>query len=104
MAGLGIGVPELLVLLVLVLIVFGTRRTSGMARAIGRGMGEFQRVKERVGIDPFQNLSGSIHKAASSAIERATGPLLGEVERSVKGVIDVTGVPKGPSEAVKPPA
>jgi sec-independent protein translocase protein TatA len=38
----GIGVPELLILLVVVLLVFGARRLPEMGRSLGRGMREFK--------------------------------------------------------------
>ncbi len=38
----GIGVPELLILLVVVLLVFGARRLPEMGRSLGKGMREFK--------------------------------------------------------------
>lgn len=40
----GIGGPELLLVLLVVLVVFGPRRIPEIARGIGRGMREFQRL------------------------------------------------------------
>ena len=37
-----IGVPELLILLVVVLLVFGPKRLPEMGRSLGRGMREFK--------------------------------------------------------------
>jgi sec-independent protein translocase protein TatA len=38
----GIGVPELLILLVVILLVFGPKRLPEMGRSLGRGMREFK--------------------------------------------------------------
>jgi sec-independent protein translocase protein TatA len=39
---LGIGVPELLILLVVILLVFGPKRLPEMGRSLGKGMREFK--------------------------------------------------------------
>ncbi len=44
----GIGTPELILILVLTLIVLGPSRLPDLARAIGRGMGEFRRAMREV--------------------------------------------------------
>jgi sec-independent protein translocase protein TatA len=38
----GIGVPEILVLLLIALLVFGPKRLPEMGRSLGRGMREFK--------------------------------------------------------------
>lgn len=40
----GIGMPELLVILVVALVVLGPRRLPEMARALGKGLAEFRKV------------------------------------------------------------
>jgi len=40
----GIGVPELLVILVVALIVLGPQRLPEVARALGKGLGELRRA------------------------------------------------------------
>jgi sec-independent protein translocase protein TatA len=40
----GIGMPELLVILVVALIVLGPKRLPEIARSLGRGMAEFRRA------------------------------------------------------------
>ena len=40
----GIGLPELLVILVVALIVLGPKRIPEVARSIGRGLAEFRRA------------------------------------------------------------
>ena len=40
----GIGMPELLVILVVALLVLGPKRLPEMARSLGRGLAEFRRA------------------------------------------------------------
>ena len=40
----GIGMPELLIILVVALLVLGPKRLPEMARSLGRGMAEFRRA------------------------------------------------------------
>jgi sec-independent protein translocase protein TatA len=40
----GIGVPELMVILVLALLVLGPKRLPEIARSLGKGMAEFRRA------------------------------------------------------------
>lgn len=42
----GIGMPELLVVLVIVLIIFGAGKISEIGGALGKGISEFRRTSE----------------------------------------------------------
>ncbi len=53
----GIGMPELLVILVVALLVLGPKRLPEVARSLGRGMAEFRRA------------SSELRSTLSSAIE-----------------------------------
>lgn len=44
----GIGFPELLLILAIALIVIGPKRLPDVARALGRGLGEFKRATEEM--------------------------------------------------------
>ncbi len=54
----GIGMPELLVILVVALLVLGPKRLPEMARSLGRGMAEFRRASNEF----TRTLSGSIEE------------------------------------------
>ena len=41
-----IGVPELLVILLVALIIFGPKRLPDLGRALGKGLGEFRRATD----------------------------------------------------------
>jgi TatA/E family protein of Tat protein translocase len=51
----GIGMPELIVIMVIALIVIGPKKLPDLARALGKGMAEFrkatQEIKESLNID-----------------------------------------------------
>jgi Tat protein translocase TatB subunit len=44
----GIGMPELLVILVVALLVLGPKKLPDVARALGRGMAEFRRASSEL--------------------------------------------------------
>ena len=39
---LGIGIPELIIILVILLVIFGPKRLPGLGRSLGTGMREFK--------------------------------------------------------------
>ncbi len=39
----GIGLPELLIILIVVLIVFGPKKLPDLAKSLGKGMAEFKK-------------------------------------------------------------
>ncbi|MCP4668954.1 MAG: twin-arginine translocase TatA/TatE family subunit, partial [Deltaproteobacteria bacterium] len=51
----GIGMPELIIILVIALIVIGPSKLPDLARALGKGMSEFkkatQEIKESLDVD-----------------------------------------------------
>jgi len=64
----GIGMPEMMIIMVLALIVFGPQKLPDLARSLGRGLAEFRSaadgIKESLRVDP---LAASQASAASSA-------------------------------------
>jgi TatA/E family protein of Tat protein translocase len=44
----GIGMPEVIVILLVVLVVFGPKKLPELARSIGRGMAEFKRATQDI--------------------------------------------------------
>lgn len=65
-AGIGpLGTPELVIIAVLVLILFGAKKLPTFARSLGRSMGEFRKAK-----DEFEaELHRSVEEAEKPAIK-----------------------------------
>lgn len=55
----GIGMPELLVILVVALIIIGPKKLPDIAKALGKGLSEFRRatndVKETLNVDEIKD-------------------------------------------------
>jgi sec-independent protein translocase protein TatA len=85
----GIGPPELLIVLVIVLVIFGPKRLPGLGRSLGSGMREFKDSitgKTRDDEDDDDDTRGSdsaeTRRQANAALGRAedeTTPVDGEV-------------------------
>ena len=65
----GIGVPELLVILVVALIVLGPKRLPDVAKALGKGLAEFRRATSDL-TDELRGAQSMIEREAREA-ERA---------------------------------
>lgn len=66
----GIGMPELLVILVVALIVLGPKRLPEIARSLGKGMAEFRRASSE-----FQRtISASLEEPPPAAPLRQPAP------------------------------
>ncbi|MCP4003002.1 MAG: twin-arginine translocase TatA/TatE family subunit [bacterium] len=66
----GIGMPELLMILVVALLVLGPKRLPEIARSLGRGMSEFRRASNEL----RSTLSEPLEKPADSRPEPAPAP------------------------------
>ena len=55
----GIGMPEILVILVVALIIIGPKKLPDIAKALGKGLSEFRRatddVKETLNVDEIKD-------------------------------------------------
>ncbi|MBN2284703.1 MAG: twin-arginine translocase subunit TatB [Deltaproteobacteria bacterium] len=55
----GIGMPELIVILVIALIIIGPKRLPDLAKSLGKGFAEFRKatedVKESLHVDEIKN-------------------------------------------------
>lgn len=76
----GIGMPELLVILVVALVVLGPKRLPEVARSIGKAVGEFRRQSTEI-VEDFQTQMrledeavrrAEVKKAATATAEKKT--------------------------------
>jgi Tat protein translocase TatB subunit len=91
----GIGMPELMVILVVALIVLGPKRLPEIARALGKGLAEFRRATSDV-TDELRKAQRAIEdeaRAAETAARRETAR---------KTTAQVGGAPDVPSAAAPP--
>ncbi len=59
----GVGGSEIILVLLVILLLFGSKRIPGFSRALGRGMSEFRRamkeIREEIESEPFEDPPGS---------------------------------------------
>lgn len=80
-AGIGpLGTPELVIIAILVLILFGAKKLPTFARSLGKSMGEFRKAK-----DEFER---ELH-SAQDEVERPTIPQTVEKRQPVGSSQDV---------------
>ena len=103
--------PDLLVILVIALIVFGPKKLPDLAKTIGRALGEFKKtteeMKESIGIKDLQEMRNNLtgidlftdlaeKVSASMTNKEATGDV------SIPGEDSVQGRTSSPAEASTP--
>jgi len=71
----GIGMPELIVILVLALIVIGPQKLPDMARSLGKGLAEFKRASNdlRRNLEEETRVAEENAQAAKEDAAQATG-------------------------------
>jgi TatA/E family protein of Tat protein translocase len=77
-----VGMPELLIILVIALIIFGPRKLPELGRSLGKSLGEFKRasnelrntLEEEVRIEEQKDQRTKMEAEQTSAIEAAKTP------------------------------
>ena len=71
----GIGMPELIIILVIALIIIGPNKLPDLARALGKGMAEFKKatneIKENLDVD---NELRSINEEITGSVNEIINP------------------------------
>ncbi len=80
----GIGMPELIVILVIALIVLGPQKLPDLARSLGRGLAEFRRATEdfKQNIEEEARAQEEKERLTKEAAEQAAKPAIAEQEPS----------------------
>lgn len=53
-----LGMPEILVILIVLILLFGAKKIPDLARSLGRSLGEFKKGREEGGKDDPDSKSG----------------------------------------------
>jgi len=69
----GIGMPELIVILVLALIVLGPKRLPEIARSLGKGLAEFRRTTDELK-EEFREVEEEIENPSSTTASTEESP------------------------------
>jgi len=76
----GIGIPELILILIIALVVFGPRRLPEIGRSLGKAIRDFREMSAGF-TSEWQELSKELEDAASEVQREAKG-----VEAEIKGL------------------
>jgi sec-independent protein translocase protein TatA len=79
-----IGIPELIIVLVILLVIFGPKRLPGLGRSLGSGMREFK--------DSISGKGGADDEAEAEAPALEAGPTQPATSTSVEDVEKRTGM------------
>jgi len=67
----GIGMPELIIILVIALIIIGPKKLPDLAKALGKGMSEFKKATEE--IKGSLNIDEELKEAKADLIDSVSG-------------------------------
>ena len=81
----GIGMQELLIILVIALIVVGPRKLPELAKSLGRGLAEFKRTAEDFQSTMMADASTDTRSRTPTVAPRVKGRALG-IERAEEGM------------------
>lgn len=78
---MSIGIPEIILILVVVLLIFGGKRIPELARSLGRAKYEYKKAK-----DAIEKEAKDLEKSVDAVGEfEAESEKVGDVEKSGKG-------------------
>ncbi|NLA74983.1 MAG: twin-arginine translocase TatA/TatE family subunit [Deltaproteobacteria bacterium] len=66
----GLGVPELIVIAIIVLILFGTKRLPEIGKGLGSAIREFRNIKKEIVSSPSEELSEKKDEAKTKAPDK----------------------------------
>ena len=101
----GIGMPELIVILVIALIVIGPQKLPELARSLGKGLAEFKRATEdfKQNVEDEAKAAEEKERIAKEAAAREAAVKVSAVEEGVvkEGVVKEGVEPASSKEAEK---
>ncbi len=110
-----IGIPELIMIFVIALLLFGPRKLPEIGRSIGKAMGEFRRasndlkrsLEEEVAAEELRGVGREVKSAAAAVMEPLTTltspePTPGEPDAAAAPVKEVETPVTGPPAPPEP--
>jgi sec-independent protein translocase protein TatB len=82
----GIGMPELIIIMVVALIIIGPSKLPDLAKALGKGMAEFRKATQE--IKDSLNVNEEFKAAKEDLVDSITGlnePGVGEIGKNAEG-------------------
>ena len=105
---LGLGMPELIFILVLALLIFGPKRLPEVGKTLGRGLSEFRRasneLKRSIETELTEEEQRALKIPPSVAIRPAAGTMaVGQTAADAATVGPAETAPAAPGTAFQPP-
>ncbi|MBR2094735.1 MAG: twin-arginine translocase TatA/TatE family subunit [Fibrobacter sp.] len=68
---MSLGIPEIILIVVVVLLLFGAKRIPELARSLGKAQNEYKKAKEALK-EEAEDLQKTVEKAADASARSAT--------------------------------
>jgi sec-independent protein translocase protein TatA len=106
---LGLGMPELIFILVLALLIFGPKRLPEVGKTLGRGLSEFRRasneLKRSIETELTEEEQRALKLPPPVAIRPAAGTMaVGQTAADTATSAMAEAAPATPAAALQPPA
>ena len=107
-----IGMPELVLIFIVALLVFGPKKLPEIGKSIGKGLAEFKRASDdlkrtiELEIEQGKQEAASVREQVTGIVSAAVGSTAASAETSAAppAAVDTTeGRPPAPAQAVQPP-
>lgn len=97
-----LGMPELLMIMVLALLLFGPKKLPEIGKSVGKALGEFKRASN----DLKRTIEDEMEKASSAVKidDPPHDPAKSEPEKAAPAIAPADGTVSRPSETTKTPA
>src|SRR5437868_4192384 len=107
-----LGLPELLLIFVVALIVFGPRKLPEIGRTLGKALGEFKKatdelkntIEREVHLEELKQIPQTITSPVGQTISRNEPSVIHPDEWAVSSAVDVEAASPAPSPAPTPAA